>query len=150
MFFLAFNNTTVDVVNNLINNTKNRVVRGNHRKHFLPRVYISLYNVLVDDKTFYSQLANDQIKKYDEIRKIATGQRDDYTTGFLLDYQYFRDQDQLTVVDLSKQKELDADPRAIHQIEFYGMLRTSSTVCTILEKPKETVLEIYKGTEKLL
>ena len=150
MFFLAFNNTTVDVVNNLINNTKNRVVRDNHRKHFLPRVYISLYNVLVGDKTFYSQLANDQIKKYDEIRKIATGQRDDYTTGFLLDYQYFRDHDQLTVVDLSKQKELDADPRAIHQIEFYGMLRTSSKVCTILEKPKETVLEIYKGTEKLL
>ena len=74
------------------------------------------------------------MKKYDEIRKIATGKRDDYTTGCLLDYQYFKDHYQLIAVDLSKQKELDADTRAIQQIEFYGMLNTNSQVLTVLEK----------------
>ena len=68
----------------------------------------------------------------------------------MLDYQYLRDHYKLIVVDLSKQKELDADPRAIQQIEFYGMLKTNSQVCTVLEKSKETVLEFYKRTAKVL
>ena len=52
-------------------------------------------------------------------------------------------------VDLSKQKELDADPMAIQQIEFYGNLETNAQVCTVLEKSKETILEFYKGTVKV-
>ena len=86
------------------------------------------------------------MRKCDKIRKITTGKGDDYTTGCLLDYQYFKYHYQLIAVDLSKQKELDADPRAIQQIEFYGKLETNSQVCTVLEKSKETVLEFYKGT----
>ena len=50
---------------------------------------------------------------------------DDYTTGCLLDYQYFKDHYQLIAVNLGKQRELDADPRAIQQIEFHGILRTN-------------------------
>ena len=99
---------------------------------------------------FYDQSINDQIKNYDEIRKIATGNEDDYTTGCLLDYQYFKDHYQLIAVDLSKQKELDPDPRTIQQIEFCGMLKTNSQVGTVLEESKETVLEFYKGTAKVL
>ena len=53
-------------------------------------------------------------------------------------------------VNLSKKKELNVDPRAIQQIEFYGMLKIKSQVCTILEKTKEKVLEVYKGTAKVL
>ena len=87
LFVLAFNNTTEDVAGNPINNTANRVQRDGHRKDFLPRVDITNYNVLVDGRNFYDQPINDQIKKYDEIRKIATGKGDDYTTGCLLDYQ---------------------------------------------------------------
>ena len=64
----------------------------------------------------------------------------------MLDYQYFKDHYQLTAVDLSKQKEFDADPWAIQQIEFYGVSKTNSQVSTILEKSKETVLEFCKGT----
>ena len=99
MFVLAFNNT---------DNAK-KIQRNSHRKYILP----TNYNVLIDGRNFYDQPINDQIKQYDEIRKIATGQGDDYTTGCLLDYQYFRDHYQLIAFDLSKQKELDADPRAI-------------------------------------
>ena len=87
---------------------------------------------------------------YDEIRNITTRKRDDYTTRCLSDYQYFKDHYQLFAVDLSKQKELDADPRAIQQIEFNGMLKTNSDVCTVFEESKETVLEIYKEAEKVL
>ena len=53
------------------------------------------------------------IKQYDEVRKVSTGQGDDYTTGCLLNYTYFQDNYRLIAVDLSKQKALDADPRAI-------------------------------------
>ena len=95
------------------NNGANRVERDSHRKYFLPRINITNYNVLIDGRNFYEQPINDQIKKYDEIRKVTTGKGDDYTTGCLLDYQYFKDHYQLIAVDLFKQKELDADPRAI-------------------------------------
>ena len=141
LFVLAFDNNE---------NGNKKVERDSRRKYFLPRVDITNYNVLTDGKKFYDQPINDQIKKYDEIRKIATGKGDNYTTGSLLDYQYFKDHYQLTAVDLSKLKELDADPRAIQQVELYGKLGTNSQVCTVLEKSKETVLEFYKGTAEVL
>ena len=117
LFVLAFDNT---------NNGDNKVERDSHRKYFLPRVNITNYNVLIDGRNFYDQPINDQIKKYDEIRKIATAKGGDYTTGCLLYYQYFTDHYQFIVVDLSKQKELDAYLRAIQKIEFYGKLETNS------------------------
>ena len=89
------------------------------------------------------------VKQYDEIRKTATGQGDDYTTGCLLDYQYFKVHYNLIEVDLSKQKELDADSRAIQQIQFYGMLKTNSQVCTVLEKSKESMLQFSKVSTKV-
>ena len=94
LFVLAFSNT---------DGSANRVDRNSHKKYFLPRVDITNYNVLTDGINFYDQPINDQIKKYDEIRKIATGKGDDYTTGCLLDYQYFKNHYQLIAVDLSKQ-----------------------------------------------
>ena len=95
LFVLAFDNT---------NNGDNKVERDSHRKYFLPRVDITNYNVLIDDRNFYDQSLHDQIKKYDEIRKITTEKGDDYTTGCLLDYQYFRNHHQLITLDLSKKK----------------------------------------------
>ena len=92
LFLLAFNN---------VNNDANRVQRDSHRKYFLPRVNITNYNVLIDGRNFYDQPINDQIKKSDEIRKIATGKGDDYTTGCLLDYQYFKYNYQLIAGNLS-------------------------------------------------
>ena len=106
--------------------------------------------MLIDGRNLYDQPVNDQIKKYDEIKEIATGHGDDYTPGCLLDYQYFKDHYQLIAVDLSKKKELDADSRVLQQIEFHGMLNTNLQVCTVLGKSKETILEFYKGTAKVL
>ena len=141
MFVLASDNT---------NNGNNKVERDSHRKYFLLRVNITNYKVLIDGRYFYYLPVNDQIKKYDELIKVATGKGDGYTIGCLLVYQYFKDHYQLIAIDLSKQKELDSDPRAIQQIEFYGKLETNSQVCTVLEKSKESVLEFYKGTASVV
>ena len=62
------------------------------------------------------------VKQHDEVRKVSTGQGDDYATGCLLDYVYFKDNYKLITVDLSKQKALDADTRAIQQIVFQGVV----------------------------
>ena len=106
--------------------------------------------MLIDGRNFYDQPINNEIKQHDEIRKIATEKGDDFTTGCLLDYQYFKDHYKLIAVDLSIQKELDADPRTIQQIEFYGDLRTNSKVCTVLEKSQETALDFFKGRANVL
>ena len=77
------------------------------------------------------------------------GKGEDYTTGSLLDYDYFKKHYKLVAVDLCKQKELNTDPRAIQQIEFKYMLEANSTIYWVLEKSKETILEFYKGTFKV-
>ena len=104
LFVLIFYNTE---------NGAKKVERNSHTKYFLPRVNITNYNVLTDERNFYDQPINDIIKQYDKIRIIATGQGDDYIRGCLLDYQYFKDHYNLIATDLSKQKELDFDSRAI-------------------------------------
>ena len=86
----------------------NRVTADPHRRYFLPRVKIENDNIEIDGKNFYDQPINELIKQYDEVRKVSTGQGDDYTTCFLLDFAYFK-KVRLIVADSSKQKTLDAD-----------------------------------------
>ena len=87
-------------------------------------------------------------------KKVSTGYGNDYTTGCLQDYGYFKDNYRLITVDLNKRKALDADPRAIQQIVFQGAVgganNTKMRLYTILEKSKETILEFAKRTAKLL
>ena len=103
LFVLAYDNTAGN----------NQVSVDSYKKYFLPRIKISNYNIAIDGRNFYDQPSNYSIKKYDEIRKISTGQDDDYTTGCLLDFSYFEKNSRIIAVDLSKQKALDADSRAI-------------------------------------
>ena len=64
------------------------------------------------------QLTNSDIKRYEEIRKLPRGQREDYTAGCSLDYEKIKNDYKLIEVDLSSQKELNADPKATQQIQF--------------------------------
>ena len=76
---------------------------------------------MIDGRNFFDQPINSMNKTYENIRKIATGKRDDYTTGCLLDYPYFKENYKMIAIDLSRQNrqnELDADPRTIQQINF--------------------------------
>ena len=79
LFVLAYDNTTGD----------NQVYVNSFKKYFFPTVKIENYNIEVDGRTFYDQPINDSIKQHDEVRKVSTGQGDDYTTSCLLDFAYF-------------------------------------------------------------
>ena len=68
---------------------------------------------MIHGKKFFDQPINNGFKTYENIRNISTGQGDDYTTGCLLDYPYFKENYKMIAIDLSKQQALGADPRAI-------------------------------------
>ena len=91
-------------------------------------------------------------KTHKNIRNIATGQGDDYTTGCLLDYLYFKDHYKIIAIDLSKLQALEADPRAIQQINFTANLdrNENTTMFFIIGEEKETVLKFSQGTVKVL
>ena len=107
---------------------------------------------MIDGKKCFDQPINSMTKTYENIRKIATGQGDDYTTGCLLDYSYFKDHYKMIAIDLSKQQALDADPRAIQQISFTANLDRvgNTTIFFINEKANETVLDFPQETVKVL
>ena len=106
-------------------------------------------NIEIDGRNFYDRPTNDLIKQYSEVRKVSTGQGDYYITGCLLHFDYFKKL-QTNCIDLIKQKALDADSRAIQQIIFTGTLKTAAINYYIFKQSKETVLESYKGTAKVL
>ena len=83
--------------------------------------------------------------------KLTTGKSEDYTTGCLLDFQYYKDHYNIVAVNLSKQAILDSDPKGIQQIESIYTLDNNITVqILILEKEKQTILEFSKGNVKIL
>ena len=93
LFVLAYDNAAGN----------NQVSVDSYKKYFLPRVKIKNCNIEIDGRNFYDQPINDSVKQYDEIRKVSTGQGDDYTTGCLLDFAYFENSYRLIAADLSKQ-----------------------------------------------
>ena len=109
-----------------------------HTGYYLPDVEIKDYNIMINGENFFDQLIKSNKITY-ENRKFATGKGDDFTTGCLLDYSYFADTYEIVVVDLSKQQALDADPRAIQQINFTANLdRAGNTrAYVILEEAKK-------------
>ena len=111
---------------------------------------IENYNIEIDGRNFYDQPINDLIKQYDEVRKISTGQGDDYTTGCLLDFAYFEKNYRIIAADLSKQKALDADPRVIQEIIFTGKTNQDVVIYYTLEQTKETIFQFSKGTTNIL
>ena len=125
--------------------------RTDHEKSYLPTVEIKDYNIVINGENFFDQPIKNNKATYENIRKIATGQEDDYTTACLLDYSYFAGTYKMIVVDLCKQQALDADPRAIQQINFTANLdRAGNTrVYFILEEAKETILEFSQGAVKV-
>ena len=68
---------------------------------------------MIDQKNLLDQPVKNDLITYENIRNIATGQGDDYTTSSVLDYDYFKNYFKIVAIDLTKQQELDADPKAI-------------------------------------
>ena len=126
--------------------------RTSDDRYYLPTVEIKDYNIVINGENFFDRPIKNNKITYVNIRKIATGQGDDYTTGCLLDYPYFKDTYKMIAVDLSKQQALVADPRASQKVNFTENLdRAGNTrVYFILEEAKETILDFSQGTVKVL
>ena len=76
--------------------------RTSNKRYYIPNVEIKDYNVMIDGKNLFDQPINNKTKTYENIRKITIGQGDDYTTGCLLDFTYFKKYYKMIAVDLSK------------------------------------------------
>ena len=114
--------------------------RTSDEQYYLPTVEIKDCNIRINGENFFDQPIKNNKITYDNIRKIATGYGDDYTTGCLLDYPYFKDTYKMIAVDLSKQQALHADPRAIQQINFTANLdRAGNTNFTLFLKKQKKV-----------
>ena len=100
---------------------------------------------MIDGKNFFDQPINNNFKIYEKIRKIVTGQGDDYTTSCFLDYSYLKEHYKIIAIGLSKQQALDADPRAIQQINFTANLDTAgNTKCSLLLKKQNKLFWTFR------
>ena len=120
--------------------------------YFLPKLKIKDYNIIIDGKNIFDQPIRNNIKIFENIRKIATGQGNDYTAGCLLDYPHFKKNYKLITMDLSKQQALDADPKAIQQFRVTGNLdhAGNTTVFFVSAEVKETILDFSLGIVRVL
>ena len=133
-------------------------------KYYLPKGIVKNCNLIINGKDFYDQPIDSDIKQNEQFRKLTTVLGEDYTTGCLLDYDYIKNRYRLLAVDLSRQKELDADPKAIQQIEFVGQLKKLDAndnatdagddqfmfALRIFEKIKEARLKFSQGSLTVL
>ena len=117
----------------------------NNKRYYIPNVEIKDYNIMIYGKNFLDQPVKNNKVIYENIRKIGTGQGDDYATGCLLGYIYFKSYYKMIAVDLSKQQALDADPEAIQQINFTPSLEGEiQKPILFFKKQKKLSLSFHK------
>ena len=127
---------------------ENDTQRTSHSGYYLLHVEIKNYNVMINEENVFNKPVKNNKVTYKNIRRIATGKGDDYTTGCLLNYPYFKDK----MMHKNNKRALDADSRAIQQINFSANLdRDGNTrIYFILEEAKETILNFSQRTVKAL
>ena len=111
--------------------------RTSYTGYYLPLVEIKNYNVMINGGNFFDHPVKNYLIIYNNIRKIAIAQGDDYTTGCLLDYPYFKNCYNIVATYLSKQQALDADPKAIQQTNFTANLDLAGNTTMLLKKQKK-------------
>ena len=116
--------------------------RQSFSEFYLPKVMIKDFNVIIDKLAFFDLPIKNEEEAYEKIIDIS--KNDEYTTGNLLDYDYFKKYYKLIAIDLSKQQVLQENEDLIQQINFVGRLEEAANVFIIIEKKEETVLELYK------
>ena len=113
-----------------------------HTEYYISKVEKIDCNVAIDGRNFFDQPVKNDIKTYENIREIATGSGHNYTTDSQLNYPSFKENYKMIITDFSKEQVLDADPKAIRQIDFTGNLDIAgnTTIFFILEEAKATNL----------
>ena len=129
---------------------KHNTERTVHTKYYLETVEIEDYDVMTDGGNVFDKPVKNNLKIHDKNRKFTTGQRVDYTTAFLSDYNYFNIYHKMIAIDLNKQQALHDDPKAIQQINFTENLARNSNANTamfvITEEVKKTKLDFSNET----
>ena len=123
--------------------------RTSFSKYYIPNVEIKDFNVLIYGKSFFDMPIKNGEETYEQI--IEMGRNNDYTTGNLLDYEYFSKHYKLIAIDLSKQTELE-NPDLKQQINFIGRLKRDegATMFFIIEKSEETTFEFSQNAETVV
>ena len=106
---------------------------------------------MTNGKNIFDHKVKTDLKTYENIRMISKDQGDDYKTGCLLDYPYFKNYLKMVAMDLCKHQALDADPKAVQQITFTENLEYlgNRTMFFIIEEAKETILDFSQGTVRV-
>ena len=107
---------------------------------------------MIEGQIFFDQPVKNNIRTYNNILKTTTGQADDYSTSCLLFYPNLNEHYKMMTTDLNKQQALDADPKAIQQINFIGNIEhaENATMFFIIEEANETISDFLKGTVRTL
>ena len=121
---------------------KNEENRTSFSKYYITEVEINDFNVLIVGKPFFEIPVKNKEEAYATI--IEMSKNNDYTTGNLLDYEYFKDHYKLIAIDFSKQIELE-NPDLKQQINFTGRLEeNNATIFLLLRKKKKPLLIFHK------
>ena len=117
--------------------------RQSFSQFYLPNIMVKDYNVIIDKLAFFDLPIKTKEEAYEKIIDIS--RNNEYTTGNLLDYDYFKKYYKLIVIDLSKQQVLQENEDLIQQINFIGRLKNAANVFIIIEKKENTILEFSQN-----
>ena len=118
-------------------------VNNDRQSFYLPNVMIKDYNVIIDKLAFFYLPIKTEEEAYEKITDIS--RNNEYTTGNLLDYDYFKKHYKLIAIDLSKQQVLQENKDLIQQINFIGRLENAANIFIIIEKKENTILEFSQN-----
>ena len=122
--------------------------RQSFSQFYMPRVMIKDFNVIIDKLAFFDLTIKTEGEAYEKIIDIS--RNNEYATGNLLDYDYFKKYYKLIATDLSKQQVLQENEDLIQQINFIGRLEEAANVFIIIEKKEETVLVLSQNFANVL
>ena len=109
--------------------------RQSFSQFYLPRVMVKDFNVIIDKLAFFDLSIKTEEEAYEKIIDIS--RNNEYATGNLLDYDYFKKYYKLIAIDLSKQQVLQENEDLIQQINFIGRLEEAANVFIIIEKKRK-------------
>ena len=120
--------------------------RQSFSRFYLPNAMVKDYNVIIDKLAFFDLPIKTKEEAYEKIIDIS--RNNDYTTGNLLDYDYFKKHYKLIAIDLSKQHALQENKDLIQKINFIGRLENNdapANIFIIIEKKENTILEFSQN-----
>ena len=122
--------------------------RQSFSQYYLPNVMVKDYNVIIDKLAFFDLPIKTEEEAYEKIIDIS--RNNEYTTGNLLDYDYFKKYYKLIAIDLSKQQVLQENEYLIQQFNFIGKLENAANVFIIIEKKENTILEFSQNLANVI